>query len=331
MAYRDYIQPKIPSDWRGAERTYAIMLQNVLDDLHMPVQESWLSTSLLKKLEGGAGSSSGSSYSEEIAETGLVWIDGSPIKRVTQEIEVEADVAADSEAIDGLVSIIRAEGFVQTSAGACYPVGADVTVWKPSNSNKFKVLSTVNGTAYITIWFIEGEAPVVTDTFIFFNDGYTEYEGGGQIEWGANQLTRPNDGIHGYTVYGLATLNEVETNGRMLLYNATGSDVYYNSHVCTANLIHIPASASKLVVKIARGPNSAQANIALLPNDAPNSMDTSEGGKISTFYTLTTTPTDYTLDLDSSMLGSDDYRIVINFRGKSDVYRAVFITKVSFE
>ena len=80
MAYRDYIQPKIPSEWRGAERTYALMVQNVFDDLHMPIQESWLSDSLVKKIDGssGSGSSASADYSETEREVGK-WLDGAQI------------------------------------------------------------------------------------------------------------------------------------------------------------------------------------------------------------------------------------------------------------
>lgn len=338
MAFRDYIQPRIPSDWKGAERTYAIMLQNVLDDLHLLIREDWLTKELRQKINNGGSSDQSvkQDYSEDVQDTGIKWLDGAAIKRVTQEIEVTSGTAADSQSIENLGALIRVEGYVLTGAGACYPVGMDsgsvaVNVWKPANSDKFKVLSDISGTAYITVYYVEGEAPVTQDTLIFFNDGYTEYEGGGVIAWGANQLTRPNNSSQGYTTNGMATLDGVTTDGRMALYTATGANYYYNSHVCTAQLIHVPASASRLIVKAARNVNACQINIALLPNDAPNSMDVSEGGKITTFFTLTTVPTDYALDLDAEMLGSDDYRIVINLRAKGDLYRAAWITKVMFE
>lgn len=340
MANRDYIQPKIPGDWKGAERTYAIMLQNVLDDLHLPIKEEWLAASILQKLNNITSIddyNASQSYTTDIADTGLTWIDGSAIKRVTQEIEVTANTAADSETIDNLGTIIRIDGSVVTAAGACFPIGhassgGEVNVWKPAGSTVFKVLSTVSGTAYITVWYVEGEVQPSTDTFVFFNDGYTDYEdGGGQIAWGANQLTRPNNPTQGYTAYGAATLEYVSTNGYMLLYNNTGANYYYNSHVCTANIIHIPSTATALKVIAARGANTCQMNIALLPNDAPDSMDISNGGAISTFFTLSTTKTEYSLAVDSSMQGTDLYRIVVNFRGKGDVYRQAQITKVYFE
>lgn len=340
MAYRDYIVPKIPSEWRGSERTYANMLQNVLDDLHMPVKEEWLSDALRDKLQAIAdeGGSAKQSYSEETQDTGLYWIDGSPIKRVTQVFNVPANVVTDSNTIENLLALIRVEGYVLTGAGACYPVGhaassGEVNVWKTANSNVFKVLSTVGGTAYITVWYIEGEAPVTEDTFIFFNDGYTEYAGGGQIAWGANQLPRPGNMTQGFPANGKATLDRVATHGVLQMWSDIGTGTHFNcnSHVCTAQLVHIPASASKLTVSAQRGPNGAYMSIALLPENAVNSMSTDNGGKISTFFSVLTTPKDFSLDLDSSMLGSDDYRIVINFRGNDDAYRWLQVRKVLFE
>ena len=338
MAYRDYIQPKIPSEWRGAERTYALMVQNVFDDLHMPIQESWLSDSLVKKIDGssGSGSSASADYSETEREVGK-WLDGAQIYCQTVIVEnMTANLTA-GVGISPVGNLLDVKGFVKASNGACYPVngGSDsvsVLAWKPADgNNQLYVRSSVAGTGYFTFYYTYGEPAPITENSIFFNDGYVE-DGGVQIPWGANQLTRPNDSTHGYTSNGYATLDQVSTNGRMVLYNGTGGTVYYyNSHVCTANLIHIPANATKLIVKASRGPQSCQINLALLPNDAPNSMDVSNGGVISTFYTLTTTPTDYSLYLDELMPNSDDYRIVINFRGKSDVYRAAYITKVFFE
>ena len=337
---RDYIQPKIPSAWTGQERTFANMLISVLDDLHMPITEEWLSTRLRDALTSAGKSSK--DYDEESDDTGISWIDGSPILRTTLEIEVTANTAAESESIKNLNALIRVEGFVMTSAGACYPVGSgngsiEVNVWKNAGSDKIKVLSGASGTAYITAYYTQGEAPVTQDTFVFFNDGYVKPEGGSEnIAWATSDdatpiFARPSDSSHGYTTDGHATLDSVETNGYLLLYCSSGSNYFYNSYVCTEQPVHIPASAEKLNVKGAKGPNGCQISIALLPGNAPNSMDASNGGKVSTFYTLTSVPTDYSLPLEEAMKGSDDYRILINFRGKGDLYRKAQITRVYFE
>lgn len=335
---RDYVQPKIPGNWQGGERTYANMLQDVLDDLHMPIREDWLSKELQGKLKeiDTIPKQNTQDYSEEAKDTGLLWTDGSKIYRVTQEVSIAANVETDGDSIENFGVLIKAEGYVITSAGACYPVGCNngtvsVNVWKNANADTYRILSSVSGTAHITVYYVEGEVTPTTDTYIFFDNGYTRDGNDQAIAWGANQLTRPSDSTHGYTTLGAASLERAESQGYLWLYTNTVSSYYYNSHVCTANLIHIPSDATKLKVTAARGPNPIQIALGLLPNDAPNSMDVSEGGKISTYFTLTTTQTEYILALDNSMQGSDSYRIVVNMRGKGDVYRSAQIYKVEFE
>lgn len=329
---RDYIVPKIPAEWTGNRRTYAVMLQEVLDELHQYVKEDWLSEALRQKINGGNGIKSLVDYSEEVQDTGVLWVDGNSIKQVTQSFTVAADNAMDSNPIDHFGTLIDAKGYVITSSGACYPVGHEnLQVWKSGTGDTFKVQSGVGGTAYITVYYTEAEDTPTSDTWEYFRNGYVNDAGGVQIGWSANLLTRPNDMTHGYTVYGLASLANVETDGYMLLYDATGANNYYNSHVCTTNTVSIPADATKLVVEASRSALQSNILLALLPDNAPNTMDASNGGQVSGWISPTTSAALYSMTLEEGIAGSSTNRIIVNYRGKGDQYRAEYITKVYFE
>ena len=330
---RDYIQPKIPSEWTGSRRTYAVMMQEVLDELHQYVKLDWLSEDLRTLIVNTAGKVKGVlNYSEEVQDTGILWIDGSAIKQVTQTFTVSANTPMDSNAIDHFGTLIDAKGYVVTSGGACYPVGHEnLAVWKSATGDKFKVQSAVAGTANITVFFTESSDEPSEDTWEYFRNGYVNDAGGNAIGWSANLLTRPNDMTHGYTTYGLASLSNVETDGYMLLYNATGANYYYNSHVCTTNTVTIPSTATKLTVEASRGPKTSNILLALLPDNAPNTMDDTNGGQVSGWISPTTSAALYSMNLAEGIAGSSTNRIIVNFRGKADEYRAEYITKVYFE
>ena len=49
--FRDYEQPVIPSDWKGPWKTFAQKVVEVLDELHMPIKESYLTEALKEKID----------------------------------------------------------------------------------------------------------------------------------------------------------------------------------------------------------------------------------------------------------------------------------------
>ena len=277
-------------------------------------------------------------FSEEAQYTGLNWIDGSKIYRITQAINAAAGTVTNGEAVANLNTLISVVGFEVLSSGAIYPLGfqgsnGDIKIWKDANANYISVLTQETATIYATLYYSASATatPEVPEVFDFFDNGYTNDADSQQIGWSANLLTRPSGGVDGYTVNGIARLDRVETDGYMYCYISTGSNFYYNAHVCTTNLIHIPTNALKLTVRAARTVNSCQMKIALLPADAPNSMDTSNGGVISTYFTLTNAQADYSIDVPANMRNTDLYRIVVNIRGYGDAYRQANFYKVKFE
>jgi len=151
------------------------------------------------------------------------------------------------------------------------------------------------------------------------------------ISWSGNLLPRPNYTSDTVTNY---SFEDVESLGSMNLTvgdNGSGS-LSYNSHICTTNLITIPRTATKMKVLMERNnPTGTYLKLALLPANASNSMDISNGGVLETFTPSKGVGT-YQMNLASGMAGTKLYRAVINIQGPRDTEYALYrIYRVWFE
>jgi len=131
------------------------------------------------------------------------------------------------------------------------------------------------------------------------------------IPWSGNLLTRPP-----YTTLVTYTFSNVEAYGFMRLMQETGpsySAVSHNGHVCTTNLITVPANATKLRITCKRAAESPLSfNWGLLSANAANSMD-STGGQLSSTTTWLATDQVTTLDLTlNSGIAGGQYRVIVN-------------------
>lgn len=164
--------------------------------------------------------------------------------------------------------------------------------------------------------------------YTLFDSGWVD-----GINWGGNLLPRPQ-----YKTLGRYDFSHVDGGGYMDIYiEQYESNVTYYTHVCTADLISIPADATKLKVSmmtVAPGVAPPPAKFGLLTDDCINSMDATNGGVLSgTIYPSYSTYSEYELNLLDGMAGTSDYRVVINNWGSAyvDRERHVRINKVWFE
>lgn len=158
--------------------------------------------------------------------------------------------------------------------------------------------------------------------------GNAWYDG---ISWSGNLLTRPPYTSNSITFY---DFSDVTVGGTMALqvgdpsYSQTLS---YNSHVCTTQKVTIPYGVTQLRVLIERSAaTGTYLKIALLPDEATDSMDTTHGGVIAT-HSPTNGTAIYDLNLASGMNGSTLYRPVISIQGPQKAnYSRFKIFKVWF-
>ncbi len=152
------------------------------------------------------------------------------------------------------------------------------------------------------------------------------------IPWSGNLLTRPQ-----YTSLGGYSFSNVDAYGYMNIYIASQvgyAAVNHNAHVCTTNLITVPSGATKMCVRVRRSSGtSIYINWGVLPDNAPNSMDTSAGGQLSGIYELSSDATT-TLELTlSAGIAGGQYRAIVNCRSRGDYdgTRSIDIFKFWFE
>lgn len=155
----------------------------------------------------------------------------------------------------------------------------------------------------------------------------------GGISWAGNLLPRPQ-----YTSVGTYSFAYVEDGGymRLTINSESGySNVNHNSHVCTAQPVTVPASATKLCVWV-KAQSLATPQIymsfGLLTEDCVNSMDATNGGILSAITAPDSALTKYELALGSGLAGGQFYA-VINARrtAQAAASRSLDIYKVSFE
>lgn len=156
------------------------------------------------------------------------------------------------------------------------------------------------------------------------------------IPWRANYITRPNNSSYA-TGLGNAEVGSTGLSASVGVTTSSNS-LRYTSHVCTQNLITIPSSATKLYVQVRKYGDNPDMRFGLLPANASNSLDTSHGGKLDAQRTISVTSwTNYSMNLDSGMAGTNLYRVIINciaycnIQGQRNVSKELSIRKVWFE
>ena len=163
---------------------------------------------------------------------------------------------------------------------------------------------------------------------VLFDNGWV-----GGISWAGNFLPRPQ-----YTSIATYSFGNVEDYGfmRLTVNSESGySDVPYNSHVCNAEPITVPAGAAKMCVWVkstSMVTPQIYMSFGLLTADCVNSMDASAGGQLSAITAPASTITKYELDLASGIAGGQYYAIVNARRtGKAAAAYNLDIYKVTFE
>lgn len=176
------------------------------------------------------------------------------------------------------------------------------------------------------------EKPVDPEKEVFVIYDGTFIDG---ISWVGNELPRS-----GYTKAGKYSLahaaGERGQGGYLMPYigGSTGSVVTYNSHVMTKDAVKVPIGTTRLLVHAMYTEGGVNMRFGLLPDDAPNSQDTTRGGQMSAPVGVTRTEAEYSLALDETTIGATNFHVVINAIGTSgagEPVRNLIITKVWFE
>lgn len=324
---RDYEQPKMPANWSGEAKNFYIGLVDVLDQLHEPVQESWLSSSLKQRLKAAEKESKAGDYSYGEQETGFKFVTDKPIYYITQQISLASGVLSDSDPIEGLGYILRYEGFVVASNGSQIPVNTDCATgefvaYKAAPGNVFKLKSSVSGTAFITVYYTKGDdIPPIEDPMIFFDNGFVD-----GFTWLRSDTTGRPFAVQGESTYVETNFSHVEDEGYMMIYNSQRSYLV-NRYAYVACKVQVPVGASKLHV-VAAGANKApRISIGLVSEGAVNSV--AYTGSSLPFTPMTLSQSDYSVGISESA-GTEQY-IVINFSGYCDYRRDMRIYKVYFD
>lgn len=163
-----------------------------------------------------------------------------------------------------------------------------------------------------------------TQSITLFDHGYVD-----GVSWDGNVLTRPQ-----YTNYGYYSFDKVASYGYMRIYTTNASSSYnHNAHVITSSAVIVPPGAVNMKVSASKRLNmpSLYMVFGVLPSNAPDSYDTTNGGQLSVSYEVSSNEeTIYSLPLDASVKGQSLYPI-INGRGLANAVRDLLIYKVWFE
>lgn len=155
------------------------------------------------------------------------------------------------------------------------------------------------------------------------------------IDWAGNSY--PRVGFTGAGKYSLAHASGSSgENGYLLVYiaSSTGNSVQYTAHVATADRVRVPPDATQLRVMARYTEGSISIQFGLLPPDAPNSRSVERGGQLTSAISVSGSWAEYILTLDSSVVGSSDFKVVINGIGTSGAgqpRRNLEIRKVYFQ
>lgn len=147
--------------------------------------------------------------------------------------------------------------------------------------------------------------------------------------WASNQFSRPlYTGTAGGAVH--------EDSMTITMPRLTGSNLLsYNAHVCTADVVSVPAGASIMHVSAYKTTETVTyLRFGMLPTNASNSYSTAKGGQLSTESALTTTETDYTMALSDAVKVATNMKCIVNARAnmRAGVAKAnAVITRVWFE
>lgn len=322
---RDYEQPKMPGNWSGEAKNFYIGLVEVLDQLHEPVQESWLSSALRERIKQVEREDKAGDYSYGEQATGYKFVTDKPIYSITQQITLVGGLETASDPIDELGYILRFEGFLVASNGSQIPVNTDCDTgsfkaYKATVGNAFKLKSSVSGTAFVTVYYTKGDDTPHEDPMIIFDNGFVD-----GFTWLRSDVEAPF-AIQGESTYTGTNFDHVSDEGYMLVYNSQRSYLV-SRYAYLACKVSIPTGATKLHVEAAGANKAPRISIGLVSEGAANSM--SYTGNNLPFTPTTLSKEDYSVAI-SDVAGTEQY-IVINFSGYCDYRRDLRIFKVYFD
>ena len=318
---RDYFQPKMPGNWSGEAKSFYLTLIEVLDGLHMPIHESWLSDELKSKITGVIDKASKSDYSLEEKDTGIKWHDGRNIYKRTFQFSSTSGswVDVDVPEMDAAISF---EGY-SINGDVIRPINCYISSTYNSAacqraSEKFSVRTNgFSGDCTVTVYYVKKVA-VENEPVYLLNNGFVS-----GYSWSANVLKRRE-----YTSYIEATSEYIDKYGYLLIHvSSSGGGLSRNAHFATP-AITIPAEATKLCVE-AQGANSMPAISFGTTVSSPTDSQTYTGN-YQAWITLTSSKKVYSVDLDDSQKGKK-LRVVLNARGLSGTRRDARFYKVYFE
>lgn len=322
---REFDTPKMPGNWSGEAKNFYLGLIDVLEELHLPIREEWLSTELQDRLNGtGKGLGGGTHYTYGEQDTGLKYVTDKSIYKLTQTLSVTNGIPVTSDPIEELGYIINIEGFAVTSSGLQIPVNSTVNgvtfeVYKPRRGTTFTLsIEGGSGQAYVTVYYTKGDEDAPVETMYLLDNGYVE-----GITWTANPLPRKP-----YTTFAEATASRINDDGYLLCYIYSNSSSYsHNSHFATG-LVDVPSGASKLIVEAQGAGTMPQISFGTTAS-SPTDSQTYVGNSL-TWTTLTNTKKLYSVDLAEAQKGQS-LRVVLNARGNANAWREARFYKVYFE
>lgn len=174
------------------------------------------------------------------------------------------------------------------------------------------------------VWF-EQSAPPPSGQYVLYDNGYVD-----GVEWVGNRL--PHKSYYNASVCGADFSHaEAEDGGYIRLYLNGSYQLQYNTHVCTSAAVRVPDDATAMKVEVSKGVNQIDMRFGLMPEDCTNSLDTTNGGVLtSTEYISTSGKHTYTLNLPAGFAGGSWVPVVNAFEAANQLSE-LNVYKIWFE
>lgn len=135
------------------------------------------------------------------------------------------------------------------------------------------------------------------------------------VTWSGNVL--PREQYTGSGKVNSATLTSGNYMQAFIDTSASSTAVSQNSHIISTDPITVPINATTLKVQASYTSGQPSMNFGLLPSNAPTSVSTANGGQLTGYQLVTTSKIDYSLTLNDSIKGTNNFYLVINCKGNS--------------
>lgn len=146
--------------------------------------------------------------------------------------------------------------------------------------------------------------------------------------WHPNDFNRPV-----YTACGKYDFSTYSTTGKIRLFidgNSSYQDLQHNAHFVGSLTPRLTEDYDQMHVTIERGANSCYLKFGVLPFSAPDSMDASNGGYLSSLLSPTYGEGTYSITIPSGIISANRMYPIINIRGSAKLYSYIDIKKIWF-